>query len=211
MAHTDTKECILDAAEKLFARQGFHATSLRILTREARVNLAAVNYHFGSKEELIKAVIERRMLPLNKKRMARLHEVRDRAAEKGVRPGVKEALLAFVEPTFAFRKSGAGSRDFFRVIGRSISEPDERVRNIFIRLVEPIFELLFNVLCEALPDVPKEVLYWRLHFTIGALGHTMHMTGSCLLTLPGINPDKDHEKLIHLFINYVSNGMEAPI
>jgi AcrR family transcriptional regulator len=56
MAQTTTKKRILDAAEKLFARQGFHATSMRMLTKEAGVNLAAVNYHFGSKVELIKAV-----------------------------------------------------------------------------------------------------------------------------------------------------------
>src|SRR5210317_643955 len=106
MGQINTKKRILDTAEKLFAQKGFHATSLRMITREADVNLAAVNYHFGSKEELIKAVIERRMLPLNRLRIEKLLNVKKCAEEEERLPEVKEVLMAFIEPTFAFRKSG---------------------------------------------------------------------------------------------------------
>ena len=83
MGQSNTQKKILDAAEHLFAKEGFHSTSLRMLTREAGVNLAAVNYHFGSKEELIKAVIERRLLPLNRLRIDKLHGVKELAEEFG--------------------------------------------------------------------------------------------------------------------------------
>ena len=72
MSQGKTQKKILDAAEALFAQEGFHSTSLRMLTKKAGVNLAAVNYHFGSKEELIRAVIERRLLPLNRLRFEKL-------------------------------------------------------------------------------------------------------------------------------------------
>ena len=72
MSATDTKQTILDAAEDLFAEQGYAATSLRQLTGKARVNLAAVHYHFGSKEDLAKAVLARRIEPINVERIARL-------------------------------------------------------------------------------------------------------------------------------------------
>ena len=63
MSHLDTKEKILNVSEKLFAGKGFHNTSLRDITADAEVNLAAVNYHFGSEESLLKGVIERQLLP----------------------------------------------------------------------------------------------------------------------------------------------------
>jgi AcrR family transcriptional regulator len=158
MSQKDTKKRILDAAERLFAREGFHSTSLRMLTKEAGVNLAAVNYHFGSKEELIKAVIERRLLPLNKLRVKRLQGVRERAQKENRLPGVRETLLAFLEPTFAFRKSGKGAQDFITLVSRSFSEPDDTVRTIFMGLVAKLFQLFYEVLCEALPELPRETI-----------------------------------------------------
>jgi len=68
----DTKTRILNAAEKLFGMNGFDATSLRDITAEAQVNLAAVNYHFQSKDSLIDALIERRILPINQRRFEML-------------------------------------------------------------------------------------------------------------------------------------------
>jgi AcrR family transcriptional regulator len=79
----DTKQRILDAAEHLFALEGFRGTSLRDITGRAGVNLAAVNYHFGSKEALLRAVMERRLIPLNQVRIERLTKVRDSARQKG--------------------------------------------------------------------------------------------------------------------------------
>ena len=155
MSQGNTQKKILDAAEHLFAKEGFHSTSLRMLTREAGVNLAAVNYHFGSKEELIKAVIERRLLPLNHLRIDKLHGVKELAEQEGRLPGVKEVLQAFIEPTFAFRKSGKGAQDFITLISRSFSEPEGTVRQIFLEMVGPVFELLYKMLCEALPNLPE--------------------------------------------------------
>ena len=86
MNRGDTKTRILDAAENLFAARGYHNTSLREITKEAGVNLAAVNYHFGSKEALLRAVIKRRLVPLNQVRTRRLHEVREKARREKRRP-----------------------------------------------------------------------------------------------------------------------------
>jgi AcrR family transcriptional regulator len=211
MSRKDTKTKILDAAEKLFAREGFHATSLRMLTSEAEVNLAAVNYHFGSKEELIKAVIERRLLPLNKLRIQKLQEIKVQAEHEGRRPGVREVVKAFIEPTFAFRKSGKGAQDFITLIGRSISEPDGTVRKIFHALVMPVFQLLNEMLCEALPDLPKEIIYWRIHFTLGAMAHALNITQMCQMIPDGLVLKVDTVSFSEQFMNFVINGLEAPI
>ena len=211
MSQSKTQKKILDAAERLFAREGFHSTSLRMLTSEAGVNLAAVNYHFGSKEELIKAVIERRLLPLNRLRMEKLQAVKELAEQEGRLPGIKEVLLAFFEPTFAFRKSGKGAQDFITLVSRSFSDPESTVREVFLELVSPVFLLLFGLLCSALPGIPKDIVYWRLHFSFGAMSHALNMGHICQMTPMGQELKIDAESMSEQFIAYVTSGLEAPV
>ena len=211
MGQTDTKRNILDAAEKLFSRHGFSSTSLRMLTKEAGVNLAAVNYHFGSKEELIKAVIERRLLPLNRLRIEKLLNVKKCAENEKRLPGVREVLLAFIEPTFAFRKSGEGARNFITLIGRTFSEPEGTVREIFLDLVKPVFQLLNDLMCEALPQVGRDVIFCRLHFTLGAMGHAMNMEHMASLIPHGMDYTIDAVSMSEHFIDFVVSGLEASV
>ncbi|HXV21592.1 MAG TPA: TetR family transcriptional regulator [Desulfuromonadales bacterium] len=209
MSQTDTKDRILDAAEHLFASEGFHNTSLRAITGEARANLAAVNYHFGSKEALLEAVFERRLVPLNHLRRERLETVRKAAHQSGCRPSAREVLRAFVEPTLSFRDSGPGAEAFVRLVGRAIAEPDDTLRKIFMRQMEPIFFLLYDTLAEALPHLSGSALFWRLHFALGALGHTLCMAGRFQLLPPGVAPPTDATSLTTLLLDFVTAGMEA--
>ena len=205
----DTRKRILDCAEKLFARDGYHCTTLRAITKKARANLAAVNYHFGSKEELLKEVIERRLVPLNEERIKSLEAVSDAAANEKRRPEVEEVLLAFIEPTFTFRDSGEGSRDFITLVGRSFSEPDGTVRGIFMQLIGPVFGLYSNLLSHALPEVPEEVFKWRLHFAIGAMAHIMHV--SCSDCHQELKTAINTEDLVAMYIDFFAAGMKAPL
>src|SRR3981081_4080050 len=93
------KERILDAAERLFARHGFYGVSVRNITDAAEVDVALVNYHFGSKRELFAAVFQRRAEILNPERLARLEEVR-RAALPGV-PSLEDIINSFTYPLLA--------------------------------------------------------------------------------------------------------------
>ena len=210
MGHSDTKKSILDSAEKLFARKGFYATSLRMLTTEAGVNIAAVNYHFGSKEELIKAVIERRIVPLNKIRIERMQNIKANAGAVGYPPDIREILLAFFEPTFEFRKSGRGAEDFISLIGRAFSDPRDTVRELFLNMVESVFQLLFELLCDALPSLPKNIVYLRLNFMLGAMAHSMNMSQMCQLIPDGLNLKVDSSTLVEQFIMFTATGLEAP-
>ena len=113
---TDTKEQILDVAERLFADRGFHATPLRDITSEAGVNLASVNYHFGSKEALLAAVLERRLSPVNARRLELLDAI-EAAAGTGA-PNAEEVIRAFLSPPFQKRHEwGAGGDNFLRLLG----------------------------------------------------------------------------------------------
>ena len=91
-----TKDKIMDAAEKLFAKKGFHGASLRNITTAAGVDLALVNYHFGSKERLLAAVLDRRGQVLNEERLQRLAAVRLSAAPHP--PSTEAVVDAFLDP-----------------------------------------------------------------------------------------------------------------
>lgn len=211
MSPPDTKQRLLDAAEKLFAREGFHNSSLRAITGQAKANLAAVNYHFGSKEALLDAVLDRRLDPLNALRQANLDAVRAVAGEAGRRPGTEEVLRAFIEPTLRFRDSGPGAEALISLVGRMPVEPDATLRNMFIKKMTPLFLQLFRMLQEALPALDEKLLFWRLQFAVGAMGHTMCWAGR-FAELPEelAAPPCDTEDLIEMLLAFVVAGMEVP-
>ena len=210
MSQSTTKTRILDGAEQLFAREGFHNTSLRALTSLANVNLASVNYHFGSKESLLQAVIERRLLPLNAIRQEKIDKVLIEA-EKKLSPPEAEALLrAFIEPTLEFRNSSPGARDFISLIGRSLSEPDETIRNCFMDLVLPTLRVLFDALHQSQPQLSKATLMIRLQFIMGTMSHVMCMRSHSMLHNSELLPPPDHKALVEQLIKYVLAGLEAP-
>src|SRR5688572_31795620 len=112
---------ILAAAEELFMQHGFEGTSMRLLTAKAGVNLAAVNYHFGSKHALIEAVFRRRLDPMNTERIAALERLEN--------PSPENIIRAFVAPSLRLIEDAkGGSRNFSRLLGRTYTEPAKSVR-----------------------------------------------------------------------------------
>lgn len=213
MSQQDTKERILDAAEGLFAREGFHCTSLRAITTRAAVNLAAVNYHFGSKDTLIESVFERRLTPLNQLRLQRLDDVKQRAERIGGKPKTRDALAAFIEPTLQFRNACGGAEDFVVLVGRSLHEPDAALRNTFLQLMRPVFLCLFETLSQSMPALDPNILFWRLQFALGAMGHTLCWEGQMqsLTGLPdSVDPAPKTENLSDMLLSFICAGMEAP-
>ena len=210
MSQSDTKTRILDGAEQLFAREGFHNTSLRTLTSLASVNLASVNYHFGSKESLLQAVIERRLLPLNRIREEQIEKVLTDAKKIAAHPEAEALLRAFIEPTLEFRNSSPGARDFISLIGRSLTEPDETIRNCFMDLSLPILQFLFEALHQALPQLSPTILMTRLQFIIGTMSHVMCMSSHSLLDDSELPPPLDHSTPVEQLIKFVVAGLEAP-
>lgn len=210
MSQPDTKQRLLDAAENLFAAEGFHSTSLRAVTGKAAANLAAVKYHFGSKEALLEAVLKRRLIPLNRTRQERLEGLRKSAHQSGVRLSTEAVLRAFIEPTLAFRDSGPGAEAFLQLVGRAIAEPDDTIRSLFMRLMKPLFSLIYDILGEALPELSDTERFWRLHFTVGALSHAMCLVGRFQILPAGVNSRPDADALTTMLLSFLVAGMEAP-
>lgn len=210
MSPIDTKAKILNSAEHLFAQNGFHSTSMRMITSMANVNLASINYHFGNKEALLRTVIERRIIPLNLVRQERIKGVITLAQESSKYPKVEDLLRAFIEPTLKFRNSSPGARDFIALISRAMSEPDKTVRDCFMEFALPIFQLLASTLYRALPHVPQAVLFARLQFTIGTMGQVMCMDTIFTQNNSTLPPQLQHHELIEQLLKYAVAGLEAP-
>lgn len=209
MSQPDTKERVLDAAEQLFARVGYHAASLREITTAADVNLAAVNYHFGSKEALLEAVIVRRLTPLNEIRRGLLEALLQKAEVAGERPACREVLRTFVEPTLRLREQGSEAEDFIALIGRTLAEPRGIAMAIFMRHMGPLIERLFHALALALPHLSSRDLFWRTHFAMGSLGHVMRCHERHAMVPENVKVDMPVEELIESFLDFAAAGMEV--
>lgn len=207
---TDTKTRILDAAERLFAERGFAATSLRAITAEAGVNLAAVNYHFHSKEALLHAVFARRLGPLSQRRLQMLDEAETRVGRRP--PPLEHILEAFAAPTLRLRAELAQSgASFQRLMGRLVSEPGEHVQTIFRDQFAETSVRFQAALAKALPKLPPVDLLWRIHFTIGAMAFTMAGT-HILKVLAGDRCDpSDVEGTIRRLVTFLAAGLRAPL
>ena len=202
-----TKDRILNAAERLFASDGFEATSLRAITAEARVNLAAVNYHFQSKEALVEAVIERRLGPVNHQRLALLDAYEVQAA--GAPVPIDKIVDAFLRPVLEM--VGSHAHEFVPLIGRLYTEPGEFAERIYKQQFEHLAQRFIPAFQRALPDLPRVELSWRLHFAIGALAHTMGAGKLLKLMSGGLSDVSDVEGTLRRMKSFILAGLTAPI
>ena len=204
---TDTKERILNVAERLFADRGFPATSLRDLTSEANVNIASVNYHFGSKEALLAAVLERRLGPINACRLELLDAI-ELAAGTGA-PSAEEVIRAFLSPPFQKRQEwGAGGDNFLRLMGRVLSETNQEFRATF-RQFDGVFRRFGQALQRALPHLEATDIGWRMLFLMGSMAFTMAWGNS--FASMNLDSTKDPEDVLESLIQYAAAGMASPV
>src|SRR5512144_1117361 len=206
-----TKDRILDAAESLFMEHGFEATSLRSITATAAVNLAAVNYHFGSKEELFQAVLTRRLDPMNQQRLDLLSALERAAAPGAVR--CEQILSAMFVPALRLARDPArGGANFLRLLGRAYADPAPFIRQFLSVQYAPMIARFKDAFARALPQLPRKELSWRLHFIMGALSYTLAGTDA-LKIIAELNPvetDND-EILLRRLAPFLLAGLNAPL
>ena len=207
---TDTKSRILDAAEELFMEHGFEATSLRLITTAAGVNLAAVNYHFGSKEELFQAVLTRRLDPMNQDRMQLLSAYESAAAGK---PLTCEKILAamFIPALKLARDHEQGGKNFLRLLGRAYADPAPFIREFLSNQYREMIARFRTAFSRALPNIPREELSWRLHFVMGALSYTL-AGADMLKIISQLQPEEatNDELLLKRLAPFLAAGLRSP-
>ncbi len=200
----ETGSRILDVAEELFSEQGFDRVSIRDITRKAKVNLAAINYHFGTKADLIAAVFERRVLPVNEARIAALESLREQGHTK---LRIEDILEAFIRPTIQFSfGTPKGGKAFSKLFGRCLAEPSPEITSLLKRQFEPLAERLDSALMKALPGLSRSEAFWCMKFTFGALHH-WHLTKDAFL--PDWLEKTDVERQIQKLISFAAAGFRA--
>lgn len=167
-AAAGTRAQLLDAAERLFAAQGVAPVSVRDIIREARANLGAVNYHFGTRQALVVEVFERRLIPVDRARLAALDALEREAGRAA--PPLEEILTAFIRPALQQAADPAqGGTASARLLGRSLGEPNPALETALRRHFEPVARRFDAAIGRALPSLPRRELMCRMHLVIGAL------------------------------------------
>lgn len=204
MAEPNTKEKILDSAEYLFASKGLKDTSVRDITAHADVHLAAVNYHFDSKDGLVRALMERRVKTLNRQRLELLDEFEGRFGNESI--PVEYALYALLTPGMRM----CFERPYFlRIAGQIVSHPDEETYTIFFSHFEDVFSRFKNVMVYSLPHISEEELMWRIHFLTGSMIHTWTNHEGLNRLSNGLCEFNNEEEIINRLIAFCAAGLRA--
>lgn len=198
-----TKERILGAAETLFAQRGFDGASLRQLTSAAGVNLASVNYHFGSKEKLVKQVFRRRLDALNVHRLTALAKV---AGQPDTR--LEDVLDAFIRPALELSHEDGGSL-FMRVLARAFAEHDDSLRKFLSENYGHVMRQFSAEFARLLPRLSKEELYWRIDLVSGALTHAMSGFGM-IQRKNDVSESVHREQTVAHLVRFAAAGLSAP-
>ncbi len=211
----DTRERILDAAERLFMESGYEGTSMRMITGEAGVNLAAVNYHFGSKEALLREVFRRRLNWLNTERLRALDLLEQQAQGAPLKPS--SILEAFFGTLLRMGTDETlGGITFLRLLGRTLTEPADFIRTFFAGEYAEVIERYKKELFRALPEVPPEEIIWRFHLMLGAMSYAIAGTDA-LQVVTGCEVDMNNDgpdaaaQLAARVMPFLLGGLRAPL
>jgi AcrR family transcriptional regulator len=202
----DTKQRILDSAERLFAEHGFDGISLRTIIADAKVNLAAIHYHYHSKQALLDAVILRRVEPVNRERLRMLDDCEQAAG--GGRPSLEAVLEAFLAPPFR-ACTHPEAKIFLRLTGRIMGDA-ATFRQMFEQHFRVILERFSRSLQKAAPELSPQEILWRLSFVGGGMAHIMRFWGQDDAAPWGpIWDSADVEGAISKLVSFAAAGFRA--
>jgi AcrR family transcriptional regulator len=208
LRRTDTKQRILDSAERLFADNGFGGTSLRSIIGDAKVNLAAIHYHYHSKEALVDAVILRHLEPINRQRIELLDAAELQAGPES--PSFEAVIEAFVAPALRVTPEQPNSDTFARLLGRILASD----KSLFSQSNEKVADVLgrfMHALQNASAGLPRAELLWRMQFMSGALALTLLRGQNLVVMSHGLCDPSYVEDTIRRLVAFTAAGFRAPV
>lgn len=202
----ETRETVLNTAERLFAERGIDGVSIRDITSKAKVNLAAINYHFGSKQELVKAIFKRRLLPLEQRRCELLEEAECKAEREGRGLKLEEVLIALILPMVEQGFGGRGDKVFFQLIGRCFGETNKDVDTLLKDFIERARRRFDPALLKAEKRLKKSELFWKINFLMGAVHHSLLVCGGPNWLPSQYDDPIGADDYLHRLITFVAAG-----
>ena len=203
------RERILEVAARLFAEYGMTGVGLRAITTEAKVNLASIAYHFGSKDGLLEALFSQRAAPIAQERMRLLAL----ACEKHDPPELEHILDAFLRPALTLGvEPQFGGPAFVKLRARLGTEPETLSRKILSKAFDQSSRHFIAAFAKALPQMPRTEIEWRFHFMLGAMFYTMADSGRIqALTKGRCDPGDVTRALAHMIPFLAAGFRSAPV
>ncbi|MEH2471659.1 AcrR family transcriptional regulator [Nitrobacteraceae bacterium AZCC 2161] len=199
------RQRLMDASEQLFAEHGWNAVSIRTIVAAAGVNLAALHYHFGSKEQLLSEIFAARAKPIALERIRLLS-----AIDLENDPSLERILEAFLRPALTIGSDVRfGGRAFVKLRARLATEPEAVSRRILANAFDESSGEFLHALARALPEIPQAELEWRFHFMLGTMFYTMADAGRIQsLTNGRCDPGRVEDALAHI-IPFLAAGFRS--
>jgi AcrR family transcriptional regulator len=202
-----TPERILATAEEMFAEQGYWGVSLRSITRASGVNIAAIHYHFGSKQELLERIFEKRCAPMNAERLRLLgecHEAPDRP------PVLEQILEAYLRPSLIWPDDPGGARRFLRLRAVLSHENESLAAELISRHFNEVSRTFAAALRAALPQFSEEDVYWRFQFLLAAQYYTLSNPGRVAILSEGKCDPSDAEAALRHMVPFCAAVFRSP-
>lgn len=197
---------LVEAAEILFAENGFDLVSVRDITQAAGANVAAVNYHFGSRDGLVALVMTRNITPVNEERLLRLEAAEGKWAGKSV--PVEEIVEALVRPLMTqMKKSDLSEKLFFRLVGRIFSSHGHGMPPEIETQYSVVSARFTRMLGKSLPSLSEQDLVWRLHFVVGAMIHMLTHEETMQRVSQGAGGEPNMEAMLSRFLRFAVAGL----
>ena len=202
---TATKMRLLDVSARLFAESGFDSVSLRLITENAEANLAAVNYHFGSKEELITAVVEKLVGPVNQRRLALLRKI-----NLDISGACESIVEAFIDPVIqAASRGDEEDQRYCKLMSRCIASRDERVTSLVLRQFPEVLAKFVDALRSVCPWISSDEAHMRIMFMAGAMAHSLFHHDKLVIISKGRCEIASLDGLRDELVQFISAGMSA--
>lgn len=202
----DTKQCILDAAEKLFSVLGYEGTSMRAIAETAGVRQALLHYHFTSKENLFETVLARRAIPLNERRLALLRDAHGRDGH-GV-PAPEAVVDAFFRPLIDMGPGCAGLGRYYGPIIASIVNSNHPLhKRLLYKYFNDMAREFIQALTRAIPDLSEDDSFWGYYFLMGAGIVIVAQTGRLADLSGGLCDPDDPEAVMARIVPFIVQGL----
>ncbi len=199
------RERLLASAERLFAEKGYNGVSVRDIASDAKVTVGSIRYHFGSKEDLLKAVFERLVRPLSDQRKERMEYVFRQSRGKNL--DIRDVLEAAMEPVFRLSRENDTYR---RMIGRSSTDPTAEVKKVMRELYRTGKTNVHKALRRACPHLSRKEFYWRYFCYYGATQYVLADVGRMQMIAGNSFDTSDPEVALKFVMPFLAAGFLAP-